>query len=503
VKLRFPLFAKIVGWFFLNLLLVAIVLAFVFKFQFRFGLDFLLAGRAGERIQSLGELLVTDLRSADRQDWNKVLEKFSEAYHLQFYIFRNDGELVAGQSVFLPKDVRGRLAEERGPGFRRPSPDERPDSQAGLGERRPPDLRGPREMPPPPIQEANPRRPFARFLVHTPNPSRYWLVLRIPIADQFRQRPNPLALVVESETLRGGGLFLDFAPWLWAAAAVVGLSLLFWIPLVRGITTAIRQLTGATEQIAEGRFETRVPVERRDELGRLGQAINAMAGRLAGFVSGQKRFLGDIAHELCSPIARVQVALGILEQRADEKQRAYVEDVREEVQQMSSLVNELLSFSKAGLREKEIRLTPVPLEPVVRKVVERETGGSSRIVVSIPEGTTAMAEAELLTRAVANLVRNALRYGGDSGRVEISGCIDNDRVLLAVADEGPGVPEDKLQQIFDPFFRVESSRSRDTGGIGLGLAIVNTCVQGCQGTVTAQNQKPAGFRVVISLRRTI
>ena len=103
--------------------------------------------------------------------------------------------------------------------------------------------------------------------------------------------------------------------------ACVLVSVLFWLPLVRGITHSISQITRATEQIAAGRFDARVATGRRDELGRLGEAINQMATRLSGFVTGQRRFMGDIAHELCSPIARIQMALGILEHRADEKQK--------------------------------------------------------------------------------------------------------------------------------------------------------------------------------------
>src|SRR5262249_28753339 len=152
-------------------------------------------------------------------------------------------------------------------------------------------------------------------------------------------------------------------------------SVLFWVPLVRGITQSVSRMTQATAQIAEGRFDVRVTSRRHDELGSLATAINLMAARLAGFVTGQKRFLGDIAHELCAPSARLQMALGILEERADEKQRAYVEDVREEVQEMSGLVNELLSFSKASLRHKEMQLQQVPLAELVQRVANREAGG--------------------------------------------------------------------------------------------------------------------------------
>ena len=113
--------------------------------------------------------------------------------------------------------------------------------------------------------------------------------------------------------MSAGGLFFDYKPWVAVGLGAVLFSAVLWAPLVRGITRSIAQMTHTTRQIAEGRFDARTREGRRDELGLLGQSINRMAARLAGFVTGQKRFLGDIAHELCSPLARIQVALGILE----------------------------------------------------------------------------------------------------------------------------------------------------------------------------------------------
>jgi len=109
-------------------------------------------------------------------------------------------------------------------------------------------------------------------------------------------------------------------------------------------------MTAATERIAQGGLDVRVRIRRRDELGRLGDAVDRMAERLQGFVTGQKRFLGDTAHELCTPLARIQMVVGILEQRADETSRSYVQDLREEVQHMSGLVSELLSFPRPHWR---------------------------------------------------------------------------------------------------------------------------------------------------------
>ena len=125
---------------------------------------------------------------------------------------------------------------------------------------------------------------------------------------------------------------------------------------------------------------------------------------------------------------------------------------------------------------------------------------STLIEIQIAETTQALAEPELLSRALANLVRNAIRYAGQSGPITISALAQDGRVTLTVTDCGPGVPEETMGQIFDPFFRLEASRSRDTGGTGLGLAIVKTCVESCQGTVSAKNRSPSGLQVEIVLK---
>jgi two-component system sensor histidine kinase CpxA len=330
-------------------------------------------------------------------------------------------------------------------------------------------------------------------MIHTGNPSRYWLLLPI---DPPGPRP-PLTLIAVSESIGLGGLVLDFTPWIAAAGGIFLFSLLFWLPLVRGITGSIREMTGATARVAEGRFDIPVRENRGDELGLLARSINQMAGRLSGFVNGQKRFLGDIAHELCSPLARAQVALGILEQQLGASPG--LADLREEVQQMSSLVNELLSFSKASLAAGRIKLQSVPLREVVARAIERENLPATAIQCEINDDLAVYAESNMILRAISNLFRNAIKYAGDAGPVEVEAQRIGDDVVLSISDQGPGVPEEALPQIFDPFFRVDVSRARETGGTGLGLAIVKTCVESCGGRVTCRNRLPHGLSVVITL----
>ncbi|HWE48834.1 MAG TPA: HAMP domain-containing sensor histidine kinase [Bryobacteraceae bacterium] len=218
-----------------------------------------------------------------------------------------------------------------------------------------------------------------------------------------------------------------------------------------------------------------------------------MAARLSGFVNGQKRFLGDIAHELCAPIARIQFALGILEQRSAP---GTVDDLQEEVRQMSSLVGELLSFSKTGMEQSLRQMVPVDVLQISKEAIARESLPAD---LAIEPGLMAMADPDYLLRSIANLVRNSHRYAGEAGPVTISARREKSEIAITVADSGPGLPPDEAERIFTPFYRLDTSRNRASGGAGLGLAIVRNCVEACKGTVRFRNRVPTGLEVEIRL----
>jgi two-component system sensor histidine kinase CpxA len=473
---RFPLYAKILLWFFMNLVLLAAVFYLLFRAQFRFGLDWLLS----DRIETADEIIGSELGGEAQSQWDTTLKRFAAGYHnkVRFLAFGGNGELLAGDPVFVPPEVHEQLGRRR-----LPQPDRMTDEN-------PEPLRGP-----PPLMPPGPPRRF----IHTTNPSLYWVILRTVIKPPEQGRPAPLILVAVSESFAGGGLFFEVAPWLGMGAGAVLLSVLLWFPLVRDINRSIAQLTTAANQIAEGRFDVRVDQRRRDELGALGQAINQMASRLNDLVAGQKRFLGDVAHELCSPLAKLRVSLGILDQQAAEDQKPYVAGAEEEAAHMAGLVNELLSFSKMSLMASTIQLRPVPVRETAEKAVRREAAPQARITLDIAADLQVMAEPELLARAVSNLLRNAVRYAGEAGPITLSAQRGREGVLITVADCGPGVPAGELARIFDPFYRVDPSRDRATGGAGLGLAIVKTCVESCGGIVTGRNREPSGLEVTIRL----
>jgi two-component system sensor histidine kinase CpxA len=303
---------------------------------------------------------------------------------------------------------------------------------------------------------------------------------------------------IASPTLLTNPFFFQMWPWLGVVAVGVLVSVLCWVPLVRSLTRSIGQMTEATARIAEGDFDVPVVVKREDELGLLGASIQRMAARLGAFTHGQKRFLGDVAHELRSPLGRMQLALGILERKVDDSGRDYVRDLADDVRVMTGLTDGLLDFAKAEMRATTLELGPVNASDVVWRAVKAEGRPGVQLDVRVDSDLLLRGETESVFRAVANVIRNAVRYAGEAGPIAVAASRDGDAVIVVVRDEGPGVPEAALDRIFEPFFRLEEARDRESGGAGLGLAIVKSCVEACGGRVSCRNRAPRGLEVSLS-----
>ena len=470
-------------WFFLNLIILAAIFLLIFGLNIRFDRGSPFYGGASNRIETVTRLIesATDEKSRDERD--EILQRYSEAYKVDFYLFDYKGEQLGGKPVTLPDNVYQDVTRFEGFG-------PRPDNANNSGQPR----RGPGGLGPP--------GPPAAVSFKSSDPAAYWQIIRILTFNEGEEEPVRTRLIVRSDSFFGYGLFFDPWPWLIVAGIITLVSILLWLPFVRHITTSVRQMRRAADKIAREDFTVRVDARRTDELGSLGRSINRLAERLSGFVHGQKRFLGDISHELNSPLARMQFALSILEDRVRAENQPHVADVKEEVELMSKLVAELLSYSKSGIQGSAVKLEPVKLRPLVEQVIEREARpGSSPVEVAINNGLMAEGQHELLFRALANVVRNSLDHAADSGKVTISAKESGSHVVVTIDDDGPGVPADMLEKIFDPLFRVEDDRSRSTGGTGLGLAIVKTCIEACGGSVQAQNLTPTGLGIIFTLNK--
>lgn len=468
------LFSKILLCFFLNLALVAVVLVAFFAFQSQIDLHAIFGRQASDRLRTAGRLISHELNQVPIENWSDVLARHAEIHQVDFALLFKGGFQSLSKDMDIPEAVMKMVM-----GPFRPKP---PKNEVSL---------------PPKPRDKHGRK--HRFMMRTKNPTRYWAGVPIRVHLTPSRPPVRAVLLAVSDSITGNGFFFDPLPLIIITAVIMLISVLLWIPLVRNITRPLARMTHAAEEIARGNFDVRINEPRTDEIGRLASAINQMTSRLFGFVKGQKRFLGDVAHELGSPVARIQVGLGILERRVDANNRKQVHDVVEDVTHMSNLVNELLSFSRAEMDTAKVMLKTIELHPVLQRAVQRESMPTTEIITKIDPKIRVIADSGLLARALANIIRNAVKYAGDAGPIHVSAKRLGKKIEIQVKDSGPGVPDDLVKHLFEPFFRPEPSRDRCSGGVGLGLAIVKTCIETCKGTVSARNLKPKGFVVTITL----
>ncbi len=507
-RLKLPLYVQVLSWFFLNILLLAMGVYLVIDGDQSLSWDGLLHGRLGAPFDRLVFDVAWRLSEQDRAGWDQVLQQVTTNSTARIELVNPFGERIAGEDLSIPSEILLKIRD-----FRREHPPRHPRRLSGTDPLRgdPPFHEGPPLGPaeggfddpdggPHPPRgagepEINSRRGFGKkFILAAGNPLRFWVGAGIPLPTIGDREPRPGNLLIKLDSWRAIGLIFDFTP-LWLLAGAAGFSALFWVPFVIRITRTLAAMNKASTSIAAGQFDVELGTRWGDELDHLAGSINHLAAQLRRFVTGQKRFLGDIAHELCTPLARMEMALGILEQRADERQAEYVQDVREEVRVMSGLVNELLDFSKAGLAEKSRTPVTVDLFKLVQTVIARESVVEVDIRVDVPSTLMVLGQPDLLARAFGNVLRNAIRYAGKAGPIEVSTETGGESVTLWVRDCGPGVPPEALAKLGEPFFRPELARTREGGGFGLGLAIVKTCLVACGGSMQLQLRNPTGLQV--------
>lgn len=297
---------------------------------------------------------------------------------------------------------------------------------------------------------------------------RYWFILSIP-----------------GETIAQGNFP---AGQLYVLGGVVLLCYL----LARYLTMPLRKLQTALERFGQGDFSARAGSTRRDELGQLARTFDQMAGRIQNLVAAERRLLLDISHELRSPLARLNVATELA--RSGENRGAALDRIQKESDRLNVLVGELLQAMRIEVDPLALRAQPVRLDDLLAAIVsdcsiEAVARGSS-LKLDAPFPVAVSGDAELLRRAAENVIRNAIRFAPPETPVEVHLAPEGPVARIQVRDYGPGVPEEALSRIFDPFYRVEGDRNRDSGGVGLGLAIARRAVELHKGKLLARNLHP-------------
>src|SRR5947209_23311 len=281
---------------------------------------------------------------------------------------------------------------------------------------------------------------------------------------------------------------------------VMGAAILLCYLLAFHLTTPVRALQRAVERFGRGDLAARVGSDRRDELGQLARTFDRMAERIETLLSAERRLLLDISHELRSPLARLGVAVELA--RSGDNLDSTLDRIQKESDRLNSLVGQLLQVTRAEGDPSSLRRNPVRLDVLVQQLVDESTIEASARGCSLQyekhDVVTVEGDPELLRRAVENVMRNAIRYSPPESPVDVSVARRNGTAVVDVRDRGPGVPEESLPRLFDPFYRVENDRGRNSGGIGLGLSIARRAIELHKGSIRARNAGP-GLDVELEL----
>ncbi|MFC3907701.1 two-component system sensor histidine kinase CpxA [Legionella dresdenensis] len=276
------------------------------------------------------------------------------------------------------------------------------------------------------------------------------------------------------------------------------------------LTQPLRSLSIAAKSIATGNFNTRVGKLKghyRDEIDDLRDEFDQMAEQLETIVKSKERLLQDISHELRSPIARLQIAIELGRKKANALAEIEFARMELECMRLNNLISEILQFARLDKSVDELHLKEVNLHNLLKKIADdanyEYNHDSPRVMFEAPD-CQMMVDERLIHRAVENIVRNALRYSPEDKPVNLSLAIEPEsrKIFIDIKDHGPGVPPEQLDKIFNPFYRVDVSREKRTGGYGLGLSIAQKAIDLHQGTITAQNRKTGGLWIRISLKAT-
>ncbi len=281
------------------------------------------------------------------------------------------------------------------------------------------------------------------------------------------------------------------------AAAVTALL------LARYLSSPIIKLQQASRALAAGALETRVgaPFDRRsDEVGTLARDFDAMAEKLQALITDKEALLRDISHELRSPLARMRVGLALAQRKANTEAERDLDRLEQDMEKLDDLVGQIMTLARLRTQG-AVQREPVDLGEIISEVVDnaRYEHPSASIRFERTDIPQVLGNADELYSAIENVVRNALNHSLEDASVDIEVRTQAGMVVITVTDRGPGVPEDALEKIFEPFYQADNSRDHQRAGQGLGLSITASVLEHHAGRVSASNREGGGLAVRLEL----
>ncbi len=309
------------------------------------------------------------------------------------------------------------------------------------------------------------------------------------------------SVAVSSFLVWYGLVHLDVRPRYTLPAAVI-LALVVTQVLARGTTSPLRSMTAAAQAMARGDYSRRVRTGSRDEVGELAEAFNRMAADLQAADLARRELIANVSHELRTPISALHAVLENLADGVTEPDPATLRAALAQTERLGRLVRELLDLSRIDAGTEPLDLRDVELQPVLDAAVTEAAmaGRDVRFAVDVrPSGACAWADPARLHQVLANLLDNAARHSPAGGTVHVVAVVDETGLRLEVTDQGPGVPPEERERIFERFYRGTSATAGITGSTGLGLAIARWAVALHGGRIALDGAPTPGCRFVIEL----
>lgn len=349
------------------------------------------------------------------------------------------------------------------------------------------------------------------------------------VFDDFDQQSSPLMLEVKGITFVGPGLLqanqTDYMLFLVAPRPggnlgvirheypvlfitfLISISMGLCYLFVRGLLNPISQLREASKRMATGEMGIRVgsASKRLDEIGQLGRDFNFMSEQVERLINNQKRLLADISHELRSPLTRLQLSIGIALQQNESEMSANMlaalERIEKEALQIENMIAQVLLLSRLDNQQPIQNLESVSLEQIMTPIIadaQFEAGQKNKeLSYQADENISLQADPQLLSSAIENILRNAIHYSNHLIQVNVS--LQDKDIVWVIEDDGNGIEESQLHKIFEAFYRESTARDRNSGGVGLGLAIAQHAIGKHQGFIQANNKPDGGLLIKISI----
>ncbi|HEX2293186.1 MAG TPA: ATP-binding protein [Gaiellaceae bacterium] len=314
-----------------------------------------------------------------------------------------------------------------------------------------------------------------------------------------------LAAVVVTVAVVTVGRELGISPLLTGlAAAALALAMVQF--LAHGMTYPLREMVAATRAMAKGDYDHVVTATSRDEVGELARAFNSMSRQLSEVDRFRRDLVANASHELRTPLGALRARLENLVDGVEQPDRRALAEALSQVERLGALVEQLLDLSRLESGAVPLELDDVPAMQLLTEVTTewREQAATRDVRLEsflLPADLRLRVDPARMRQVLGNLVANAIRHSPDGGRIVLTARANGGRPRLEVVDEGPGIPADELERVFERFYRSDRARSGDEGGAGLGLAIARWIVELHEGTITATAAKPHGCRVIVELPR--